>query len=171
MDGYGYRGLLHGRCDDLVRSFSLMRISMNRLLTCNRWTAVTMMVIIVICGIGVWPASYVVGGEASALHLRAKSQGVGWFASGLATGVFSIVLPYIFNADQGNLRAKTGFVFAGLCLIGVVVSWFTIPEMKGRTAIEIDRMFELKLKARDFKNWVSDLDQMDRNRERKSATV
>lgn len=30
--------------------------------------------------------------------------------------------------------------------------------------MEIDRMFQLKLKARDFKNWVSDLDQMDGNR-------
>ena len=130
-----------------------------------------MMVTIVVCGIGVWPASYVVGGEASALHLRAKTQGVGWFAGGLATGVFSIVLPYIFNADQGNLRAKTGFVFAGLCLIGVVVSWFTVPEMKGRTAMEIDRMFELKLKAKAFKGWVSDLDQLEEDRKRNSATV
>lgn len=117
-----------------------------------------MMVIIIICGIGVWPASYVVGGETSALHLRAKTQGVGWFGGGLATGIFSIVLPYMFNPDQGNLRAKTGFVFAALCAIGVVVSWFCVPEMKGRTAMEIDEMFELKLGVKEFKGWVSNHD-------------
>ncbi|KAL1952465.1 hypothetical protein VTO42DRAFT_5292 [Malbranchea cinnamomea] len=108
------------------------------------WAAVTMMVIIVICGIGMWPASYVVGGEVSALHLRAKAQGVGWFVQGLTTGIFNIVLPYIYNHDQGDVRAKTGFVYAVFCLIGFVLSWLTIPEMKGRTAMEIDRMFELK---------------------------
>ena len=112
-----------------------------------------MMVTIVVCGIGVWPASYVVGGEASALHLRAKTQGVGWFVGGLSSGVFQIVLPYIFNPDQGNLRAKTGFIFAALCVIAVVVTWLSVPEMKSRTVADIDTMFELKLSARCFTQW------------------
>lgn len=116
-----------------------------------------MMVTIVVCGIGVWPASYVVGGEASALHLRAKAQGVGWLVGGLTSGVFMIALPYMFNPDEGNLRAKTGFVFAALCVIGAGVSWLTVPEMKGRTAREIDRMFELRINVRRFKQWRSDL--------------
>lgn len=115
------------------------------------------MIIIIACGIGVWPASYVVGGEASALHLRSKTQGIGWLVSGLTSGVFMIVLPYMFNPDQGNLRAKTGFVFAALCVIGCAASWYTVPEMKGRTAREIDRMFELVLDAKQFKQWKSDL--------------
>jgi hypothetical protein len=116
-----------------------------------------MIVTIMVCGVGVWPASYVVGGEASALHLRAKAQGVGWFIAGLASGIFSIGLPYIFNADQGNLRAKTGFVYAVLCVIGYGVSWLIVPEMKGRSALELDRMFELRLDARKFKQWSSDV--------------
>ncbi|KAK3315538.1 proton myo-inositol cotransporter [Apodospora peruviana] len=117
------------------------------------YTAAMMIAVIVVCGLGAWPSSHVVGSETSALHLRAKAQGIGWFTAGAGNSIFGFVLPYIFNPDQGNLRAKTGFVFAGLCIIGVVVTFFSVPEMKGRTPAEIDHMFELGLSARRFKGW------------------
>jgi hypothetical protein len=86
---------------------------------------------------------------------------VGWFVSGVATGVFSIILPYIYNPDSGNLRGKTGFVMAAFAAIGYIITWFTIPEMKDRSPMEIDRMFALNLPTRDFKAWKSDV-VMDR---------
>ncbi|EQL01872.1 alpha glucoside transporter [Ophiocordyceps sinensis CO18] len=46
------------------------------------YTAVTMILVVVVAGLGVWPASYTVGSETSSLHLRARSQGVGWLTSG-----------------------------------------------------------------------------------------
>jgi hypothetical protein len=116
-----------------------------------------MMMVVIVCGVGVWPASYVVGAETSALHLRAKAQGIGWFTSSAGNSIFGFVLPYIFNLDQGNLGAKTGFVYACLCLIGLAVSFYHMPEMKGRTPAEIDMMFELGLPARRFKNWSSEV--------------
>ncbi|OKP05948.1 Maltose permease MAL61 [Penicillium subrubescens] len=121
------------------------------------YTAVTMMIVTMVCGLGIWPASHVVAAETSSLQLRAKSQGIGWFVSGIASGVFSIILPYIYNADKGNLRAKTGFVMAGFAAVGMVATWLTVPEMKGRSPMEIDRMFALKLPTRSFKQWRSDV--------------
>jgi hypothetical protein len=109
-----------------------------------------MMLVITICGLGAWPASFVVASETSSLHLRAKAQGIGWFIAGLSSGIAGFVLPYIFNPDQGNLRAKTGFVFAGLCALGVAITFFTVPEMKGRTHDEIDKLFEARVSARRF---------------------
>ncbi|KAL5359876.1 general substrate transporter [Aspergillus floccosus] len=117
------------------------------------WSAVTMMIVISVCGVSAWPASYVVGAEASSLTLRAKSQGLGWLINGLSNGVFGLVLPYIFNPDEGALRAKTGFVYTGLCLLGFLGTWFIVPEMRNRTPMEIDHMFELRLPARQFKAW------------------
>lgn len=99
------------------------------------------MVVSIVCGLGAWPASCVVAAEVSALHLRAKAQGIGWFTTGLAAGIMGFVLPYIFNPDQGNLGAKTGFVYGGLSLIAAFISWLIIPEMKGRSYDEIDTMF------------------------------
>ncbi|KAJ5384200.1 Major facilitator superfamily domain general substrate transporter [Penicillium concentricum] len=121
------------------------------------YTAISMMIITMVSGLGSWPASHVVAAEASSLQLRAKTQGIGWFTSGFGTAVFAIILPYIYNADQGNLKAKTGFVMAGFAAVAVIVVWLGIPEMKGRTAMEIDRMFSLRLRTRAFKGWNSDV--------------
>ncbi len=104
-------------------------------------------------GLSVWPASYAIGSETSALHLRAKVQGVGWFISSAVSAVFGFVLPYIYNPDKGNLRAKVGFIYGAICFLCFVVSYYCVPEMKGRTAAEIDRMFDLKLSALSFKDW------------------
>ncbi|KAL5114902.1 hypothetical protein ACEQ8H_007220 [Pleosporales sp. CAS-2024a] len=118
------------------------------------WTSMAcMMIITVVCGIGAWPASYAISAEASALQLRAKTQGLGWFVSAIASTVSGLCLPYVFNPDQGNLRGKTGYTYALSCLLGVVISYFLIPEMKGRTVNEIDSMFEEKIPARRFKSW------------------
>ena len=119
------------------------------------YTAGTMILVIVTCGLSCWPASHVVASETSALHMRAKAQGIGYFAAGAGYAGFGFVLPYIFNPDQGNLRAKTGFVYAGLCVLAVVITWFYVPEMKGRTPAEIDRMFEQGLSARQFTHFVN----------------
>lgn len=116
-----------------------------------------MMAVVVVCGMGAWPASFAVAGEASNLRLRAKTQGVGVLCYMLSNVVFNLVLPYIYNPDAGDLKGKTGFVYGGLCLSAFAVTWLTVPEMKGRTALEIDTMFESNLPCRQFKNWSADI--------------
>ncbi len=112
-----------------------------------------LILVVMICGLGAWPCSYAIGAETSALHLRAKAQGLGWLASGASASIFGFVIPYIFNVDEGDLGAMTGFVYAGMCVVGLIITFFYVPEMKGRTTAEIDQMFELKLPARAFKAW------------------
>lgn len=116
----------------------------------NRYTAVTLMIIIIICSLGAWPASYAVAGETSSLRLRAKTQGLGILFHNLANIIFNLILPYIYNPDSGDLRAMTGFVYAGFCVLAVAGTWFWVPEMKGRSVGEIDAMFELRIRTRDF---------------------
>jgi MFS transporter, SP family, general alpha glucoside:H+ symporter len=116
------------------------------------------MVITVVNGLGSWPASFAVAGETSSLLLRAKTQGLNWFTNSLFSGSLSIVLPYIFNPDAGNLGARTGFVFFGSCLAGLVVGWLIIPDMRGRDHAEIQRMFDLKVPALSFGNWTESED-------------
>lgn len=112
-----------------------------------------MMLTIVTAGVGVWPVSFAIGAETSALQLRAKTQGIGWTATAFSTAVSGIALPYVFNPDAGNLRGKVGFTYAVSCSVAVVLSWYFLPEMKGRRVDEIDRMFELGLGAREFAAW------------------
>ena len=112
-----------------------------------------MMLTIITCGVGVWPASFAIAAETTSLQLRARTQGIGWFVSALTSAVAGIALPYVFNPDEGNLRGKTGFTYAASCALGALVSWYVVPEMKGRSVVEIDRMFEEGVPARGFKTW------------------
>ena len=127
-----------------------------KILTRPRYSSSVLTAVIFLAGLGAWPCAHIIGAETSALHLRGKANGIGWFTGGAGSALFGFVLPYIFNPDQGNLRGKTGFVYFGLCVVGVVVTFLFVPEMKGRTPSEIDHMFELRLPARQFRHWVND---------------
>ena len=117
-----------------------------------------MMLVIITAGVGAWPASYAVKVETSALRLRAKTQGVGELSHNVASIVFNLILPYMYNPDAGYLRGKMGFVYGGICVFTAVVTWLVVPEMKGRTVLDIDHMFSIGLKARDFKKWEGNVD-------------
>ncbi|KAH6900230.1 general substrate transporter [Thelonectria olida] len=119
-------------------------------------TAGILVVVIVVCGMGCWPAGYAVMGETSSLRLRAKTQAIGGVVQQLSSVLMSFVLPYVFNPDAGNLGAKTGFVYTGLCAIAIALCWFQLPELRGRSVMEIDEMFNLKLPVRQFKSWRND---------------
>ncbi|CAG9982848.1 unnamed protein product [Clonostachys byssicola] len=118
-------------------------------------TAGLLTLIIIVCGVGVWPGSYAVMGETSSLRLRAKTQAVGGVAQQGTSVMMSFVLPYAYNPDAGDMAGKTGFILAGLSLLAAGLCWYYIPEMKGRSSLEIDQMFDLNLGAREFKHWNS----------------
>lgn len=111
-----------------------------------------MILVITIAGVGVWPASYVVSSETSSLKLRSKTQGLTWIGGGAVKCGFDLGMPYVYNADAANLGAKTAFVFFGTTLLALVIAWFGIPELKGRSPVDADRLFELELPAWRFEN-------------------
>ncbi|KAL4726554.1 hypothetical protein ACLX1H_005441 [Fusarium chlamydosporum] len=91
-----------------------------------------MMAVIVICGFGAWPAGYAIVGETSSLQLRSLTQGLTSVAEKGFSIANAIVLPMLFSRDKADLGAKTAFVFCGTSLIGAVLTWLFVPEMKGR---------------------------------------
>jgi MFS family permease len=113
-----------------------------------------MIIIMFTFGLGVGGAYPVIAAEVSASQLRAQTQGIAYMSGGFSTWLFSFVVPYMFNTDEGNLGARTGFVFAALCALGAVVVWVEFPETKGRSYLELDEMFDLKLPARKFGSFV-----------------
>ncbi|KAK5047094.1 hypothetical protein LTR84_007037 [Exophiala bonariae] len=108
---------------------------------------------VAVAALGVWPASYVVASETSSLRLRAKTQGIGWACHSVANLVFSLIPPFIYNTDAGNLRAKIGFVWAAIAGLGTVLFYFIVPEMLHRTPLQLDLMFEQKTPTRMFCAW------------------
>jgi SP family general alpha glucoside:H+ symporter-like MFS transporter len=109
--------------------------------------------VIVVAGLGCWPTSYAIIGETSALRLRSKSQAIGMWVNSVSNIIMNFALPQIYNPDAGHLGAKTGFVFTGLSALGAVLVYFFLPELKGRSALEIDRFFEKEVKSIGSSGW------------------
>ncbi|KAJ5553963.1 maltose permease Mal61 [Penicillium frequentans] len=94
-----------------------------------------------------------IAGEVSQARLRAKSQSIGFAFNYFFSTVWNVVVPYMFNTDEGNLGGKMGWIFLATSLISLVVVFFDFPETKGRSYEVLDEMFEQKVSARRFAKW------------------
>ena len=54
------------------------------------------------------------------------------------------------NVGQWNWGPKTGYLYAGLCILGAVYTWFRLPEPSGVSARELDILFQNNVKTREF---------------------
>jgi MFS transporter, SP family, general alpha glucoside:H+ symporter len=95
-----------------------------------------------------------IAGEVSGTRLRAKSQAIGFAFNYFFSTVWNVVVPYMFNPDQGNLGGKIGWIYAATCLTAIVIVYFEFPETKNRTYIELDHMFDMRLSSRNFAGFV-----------------
>lgn len=57
------------------------------------------------------------------------------------------------GTDEGNLGAKVFFVWGALCVGCFVYAYFLIPETKGLSLEQVDRMLE-ETNARNSSKWV-----------------
>jgi Sugar (and other) transporter len=46
------------------------------------------------------------------------------------------------NANEANLGSKIFFIWGSLCFLCLLYSYFLVPETKGLTLEQVDRMFE-----------------------------
>ncbi|KAK5044917.1 hypothetical protein LTR84_010289 [Exophiala bonariae] len=120
---------------------------------------------------GFGPLTYIIASEIPTARLRNKSNSLTFFLVAVFATVVTYVLPYISNADAGNLGPKTYLIFFGWMVGCIIITYFCLPETKGRTPAELDEMFEAKLPARKFKGYVSALAVENFNVEIKSGTL
>lgn len=59
-------------------------------------------------------------------------------------------MPYLINARYANLGGKVGYIYGSLNMMMVVLTFFFIPEMKGRTLEEVDQLFASGVPLRRF---------------------
>ncbi|KAH8879716.1 putative transporter [Thozetella sp. PMI_491] len=89
-------------------------------------------------------------GEISSQRLRPYTAGFGAATTCVAGVVMAQVTPYMVNANQWNWGFKTGWFYAGVGLPFTLGMWFLIPETAGRSAAELDELFERKIPAWRF---------------------
>ncbi|KAF5982395.1 maltose permease [Fusarium coicis] len=119
--------------------------------TALRFIGVSLLLAACTGNLGTGSAYPIVAAEVPSTILRAKTLGIGFFVNAFMTWAFSLCVPYMFNADQGNLGGKIGFVFFGFCVIGFALTWIEIPETKNITYAQIDYLFQTKTPAAKFK--------------------
>jgi SP family sugar:H+ symporter-like MFS transporter len=59
-------------------------------------------------------------------------------------------VPYLLNAPYANLGPKVGFIYGSFTALSVVVTYFMIPEMKGRSLEEVGELFASGVSLRAF---------------------
>ena len=63
-------------------------------------------------------------------------------------------MPFLINPGNANLDGKITFVFFAPSVLMSIYLYFCFPEMKGRTYLELEEMFQAKLPARQFSKHV-----------------
>lgn len=102
----------------------------------------------------VGPLTFVIISEISSTRLRSRTIAFATAAQSACTILTTVVVPYMFNPQNANMRGKIGFFFGGLSAICFVWCYFRLPEItKHRTFEEIDIMFERRVPTRQFKNY------------------
>lgn len=92
--------------------------------------------------------------EVSKSSLRGHTQSLATVTTGLVGAVSGVMLPFAVNPDQGNLGGKIAFIYGSILAASCLGVFQYYPETKGRTFKEIDRLFEMKVKPRDFEKTV-----------------
>ncbi|KAJ0419169.1 hypothetical protein BJY00DRAFT_314238 [Aspergillus carlsbadensis] len=100
--------------------------------------------------IAIGPVGWTIIGEVPSHRLRIQTNTlINMVTTVIGFGI-GFAVPYIFNPDSANLGLKVGYVFGALSMVCFILTFFFLPETKGRTAGEIDRMFEQNISARNF---------------------
>lgn len=100
--------------------------------------------------ITVGPVCYAIISEVSATRLRNKSVCLSRIAYYISQIIGNVIEPYFVNPTEANLHGKTGFFWAGTCLVCFVWAFFRLPETRNRTFEELDLLFAHGVKARSF---------------------
>ncbi|EHL02661.1 putative High-affinity glucose transporter RGT2 [Glarea lozoyensis 74030] len=100
------------------------------------------------------PYAWLTGGEIPSQRLRSYTFGlsaaIGFFFAWLT----QFTAPYFINPLSLNWGPRYGFIWFPSAIITAVWVFFFLPEVKGRKLEEVDEMFEAKLGARKFEEYV-----------------
>lgn len=88
------------------------------------------------------PGAWILIGEIFPLPIRSRGVGLSTASNWLWNTIIAVITPYMVGADKGNLRSSVFFVWGGLCTCAFVYSYFLVPETKGLSLEQVDRMME-----------------------------
>ncbi|OGE53762.1 hypothetical protein PENARI_c007G11251 [Penicillium arizonense] len=88
------------------------------------------------------PAAWVVIGEIYPLPIRAKGVALATASNWLWNCVIAVITPYLVDKEYGNLKSKVFFVWGSALFLCLLFAFLVIPETKGLTLEQVDKMLE-----------------------------
>lgn len=88
--------------------------------------------------------------ELSTRRLQIKTVVLGRNLYNAVGIVCAVLTPYMLNPGAWNWGNYAGFLWAGICFLCIVYTYFRVPEPRGRSFAELDLLFERGIDAREF---------------------
>ncbi|EFQ32570.1 hypothetical protein CGRA01v4_09615 [Colletotrichum graminicola] len=88
------------------------------------------------------PGAWVLIGEIFPLPMRSRGVALSTASNWLWNTIIAVITPYMVGEDRGNLKSSVFFVWGGLCTCAFVYTYFLVPETKGLSLEQVDKMME-----------------------------
>ncbi|KAK3168226.1 hypothetical protein OEA41_004672 [Lepraria neglecta] len=101
------------------------------------------------------PCAWVVIGEIFPLPIRSRGVGISTSSNWFWNCIIAVITPYLVGTGPGdaNLGAKVFFLWGSLCCLSLAFAYFFVPETKGLSLEQVDKMME-ETTARHSAKWV-----------------
>ena len=101
--------------------------------------------------ITIGPVCYALVADIPSTRLKIKTVVLARNFYNIGGIINNTLMPRMLLNTEWNWGAKTGFFWAGACILLLVYMYFRLPEPKGRTYGELDVLFENRVSARKFR--------------------
>ncbi|KAL3420408.1 MFS monosaccharide transporter [Phlyctema vagabunda] len=101
------------------------------------------------------PCAWVVIGEIFPLPIRSRGIGLSTASNWAWNCVIGVITPYLVGTEKGqaNLGSNIFFMWGGLCAVSGLFAYFLVPETKGLSLEQVDKMLE-ETSPRTSAKWV-----------------
>ncbi|KAH8663104.1 general substrate transporter [Tricladium varicosporioides] len=99
------------------------------------------------------PVAWVLVGEVFPLPIRSRGVGLSTASNWFWNCIIAIITPYLVDKQYADLKSYIFIMWGSLCIISVLFAYFLVPETKGLSLEQIDRMME-EVNPRNSRSWV-----------------
>lgn len=152
MARFGRRSLyLFGQALTFVSVFLIGVIGFVPSTTRARWSIASLLLVFTMAyDATIGPICYAIVTEIPSTRLRPQTIALARNSYNVSGILAYVVTPYMLNPTAWNWGAKMGFFWAVTCVLGMLWSWWRLPESKDKSFSELDDLFEQKVPARKF---------------------
>ncbi|KAL2021917.1 hypothetical protein VTK56DRAFT_6512 [Thermocarpiscus australiensis] len=88
------------------------------------------------------PGAWILIGEIFPLPIRSRGVGLSTASNWLWNTIIAVITPYMVGPTRGNMKSSVFFVWGGLCTCALIYTYLFVPETKGLSLEQVDKMME-----------------------------